>query len=314
MYMVLILCPVPTMRSVYAGVIVSMMCMSGLGYLIYVRYFQRMVRMIVTLVQWKGGVGKSTLAVHLAAYLDAVLVDLEPWGGATVWWAGRHAAELWQRPGPAPVLHALARGEPPRPRRGAAGRPLLVPSHEGLLALTDGSSNGAVAWAWNSEGRPTLLVPTPDGPRPLAQALRTAIPVWAKTWGRDVVIDTPAGFGPLADGATAAADVVICPVTLDQWAVPALRRFMAAYRDRVKAGLIVPNRVRARRTDNIWAELLTDPHIVEPPFHLGPPVAESEVLHTAPRPLGQRKQRSAAHEAALSDLGAIAERARVLAS
>lgn len=269
--------------------------------------------MILTLVQWKGGVGKSTLSVHLAAYLGAVLIDLEPWGGATVWWGGRHAAELWQRPGPAPVLQALARGAVPRPRRGSAGRPLLVPSHEGLLALTDGSSASTAAWAWNADGRPTLLVPTPAGPRPLAEALREALPAWARAWGRDVVVDTPAGFGPLADGATAAADVVACPVTLDQWAVPALRRFMNAYRPRVRAGLIIPNRVRARRTDNAWAELLTDDSIIEPPFHLGPPVAESEVLHTAARPLGQRSLRSAAHEAALADIAAVAERAKAIA-
>jgi cellulose biosynthesis protein BcsQ len=268
---------------------------------------------ILTLVQWKGGVGKSTLSVHLAAYLDAVLVDLEPWGGATVWWGGRHAAGLWQRPGPAPVLHALAKGTVPRARRGSAGRPPLVPSHEGLLALTDGSA-GTTTWAWNSEGRPTLLVTTPDGPRPLAEALREALPVWARSWGRDVVVDTPAGFGPLADGATAAADVVACPVTLDQWAVPALRRFMNAYRSRVRAGLIIPNRVRPRRTDNAWAQLLTDDTVIEPPFQLAPPVAESEVLHSAARPLGQRAQRSAAHEAALADIAAVAERARALAS
>lgn len=267
---------------------------------------------ILTLVQWKGGVGKSTLSVHLAAHLDAVLVDLEPWGGATVWWGGRHAAELWQRPGPAPVLQALARGTVPRPRRGSAGRPALVPSHEGLLALNDGSSDAAT-WAWDTDGRPTLLVTTPEGPRPLAEALREALPRWATSWDRDVVVDTPAGFGPLADGAAAAADVVACPVTLDQWAVPALRRFMNAYRPRVRAGLIIPNRVRPRRTDNTWAELLTDDTVIEAPFELGPPVAESEVLHTAPRPLGQRSQRSAAHEAALADIAAVAERARALA-
>ena len=270
--------------------------------------------MILTLVQWKGGVGKSTLSVHLAAHLGAVLVDLEPWGGATVWWAGRRAAELWQRPGPAPVLQALARGVVPRPRKGTGGRPMLVPSHEGLLALTDGSTATTAVWAWNAEGHPTLLVPTPAGPRPLAAALREALPMWARSWGRDVVVDTPAGFGPLADGATAAADVVVCPVTLDQWAVPALRRFMSAYRPRVRAGLIVPNRVRPRRTDNVWAELLTDDSIIEPPFELGPPVAESEVLHTASRPLGQRTQRSAARQSALADIAAIADRVKGMAS
>ena len=129
---------------------------------------------IITMVQWKGGVGKSTLAVHIAASLGAVLVDLEPWGGATAWWAGSHATELWQAPGRAPVLSALESGRPPRARKGAAGRPLLVPSHQQLLSLTDGVAGGVAAWVWTAEGVPTLMVPTSNGPRPLADALREA--------------------------------------------------------------------------------------------------------------------------------------------
>src|SRR5205823_4365105 len=144
------------------------------------------------------------------------------WGGATAWWAGSRANELWQAAGPAPVLRALEVGRPPRPRRGEAGRPSLVPSHEQLLALTGGVAEGVAAWAWTADGRPTLMVPTAEGPRPLGEALRVAIPQWAQAWGLHVVVDTPAGFGPLADGAIAAADVVVLPVSMDQWAVPAL--------------------------------------------------------------------------------------------
>jgi hypothetical protein len=90
------------------------------------------------------------------------------------------------------------------------------------------------------------MVPTADGPRPFATALREAIPAWAQEWGCHVVADTPAGFGPLADGAMAAADVVVLPVTLDQWGVLGLRRFMRAYAPRIRRGLVVPNRVRQR--------------------------------------------------------------------
>src|SRR5512135_2482901 len=101
---------------------------------------------VFTMVQWKGGVGKSTLAVHIAASLGAVLVDLEPWGGATAWWAGARATELWQASGHAPVLQALERGRAPRPRKGEAGRPPLVPSHQELLSLTDGVAAGRARW------------------------------------------------------------------------------------------------------------------------------------------------------------------------
>ena len=263
----------------------------------------------MAMVQWKGGVGKSTLAVHLAAALDAVLVDLEPWGGATAWWAGPHAASLWQAPGPAPVLRALARGVTPRPRVGRAGRPALVPSHEQLLALTDGTAPELSTWAWGANGSPTLLVATAGGPRPIADALRDALPTWEKSWNRHVLVDTPAGFGPLADGAVAAADVALLPVTLDQWAVPALRKFMRSYAPRVRHGLVIPNRVRSRRNDDMWAQLLLSQDVVEPPFVVGPPVEESEILHVSSRPLTSGPKPGSARTAMLEQIDAVAQRA-----
>jgi chromosome partitioning protein len=253
--------------------------------------------MVCTLVQWKGGVGKSTLAIHMAAALDAVLVDLEPWGGATAWWAGPRAAALWQAPGRAPLLRALSDGSVPRPRRGSAGRPRLVPSHEQLLGLGEGA-----------------IVATAEGPRPLAEAIRQALPRWAEAWGCHVVVDTPAGFGPLADGAVAAADVVVLPVTLDQWAVPALRKFMASYAGRVRCGLVVPNRVRRRLEDRRWAELVTADGLIPAPFVLGPPVAESEVLHAARRPLTAGPVPSPARGAAIAEIDALARRTLELAA
>jgi chromosome partitioning protein len=253
--------------------------------------------MVCTLVQWKGGVGKSTLAIHLAASLDAVLIDLEPWGGATAWWAGPRAAAIWQAPGRAPLLRALSDGSVPRPRRGAAGRPRLLASHEQLLGLGEGA-----------------VVATAAGATPLGEAIRQAIPRWAEAWGGHVVIDTPAGFGPLSDGAVAAADVVMLPVTLDQWAVPALRKFMASYAGRVRSGLVVPNRVRRRVEDRRWARLVTADGLIPPPFVLGPPVAESEVLHAARRPLTAGGAPSPARGAALEQIDALARRALELAA
>ncbi len=264
---------------------------------------------IITMVQWKGGVGKSTLAVHIAVALGAVLIDLEPWGGATAWWGGTHANELWQAPGPAPVLRALERGKAPRPRQGASGRPQLVPSHEQLLALTDGAAGGVAAWAWSAEGLPTLMVPTSQGPRPLSEALRVAIRAWADEWGKHVVVDTPAGFGPLADGGIAAADVVVLPVTPDQWSVPALRKFMRSYGPRIRHGLVIPNRVRSRAEDDAWAGVMTSEGVIEPPFVLGPPVQESEILHGTRRPLTAGPSPGKARATALEQIAAAAQRA-----
>ncbi len=257
--------------------------------------------MIISYVQWKGGVGKSTLAVLTAALMDAVLVDLEPWAGATTWWAGRDAARIWQAPGGSPILGALAKARPPKPRRGKAGRPDLIPSHEELLGLSSGDLPNTTTWAWSSSGKPTLLVSTPMGPQPLAESLGTSIKVWAKDWGRDVVIDTPGGFGPLQDAALAACDVAVLPVMLDQWSMPALRKMMETYRH-ISRGLVVPNRVRQRREDNNWSEIIMDPSVILKPFSLAPPVAESELIHVATRPLNSARVPGAIRAQALGQL------------
>jgi cellulose biosynthesis protein BcsQ len=273
---------------------------------------------VIVMAAWKGGQGKSTLATHIASLLDAVLVDLEPWGAATGWWAGRHASTLWQSPDGSAVLRGLATGKAPRPRRGEGGRPRLVPSHEQLLQLGHGVSNGSTAtsaWAWTADGQPALMVPTSDGPRPLAQALAAALPRWADEWGAPVIVDTPAGFSALGDGAIAAADVVVVPVTPDQWSVPALDKFMAAYRSSIPAGLVIPNRVRTRRvSDETWSDVLGSPGVVSPPFVLGPAVLEAEVLHVAARPIHSGPVAGGTREAAIQQLEAVAGAALQLAT
>jgi cellulose biosynthesis protein BcsQ len=273
---------------------------------------------VIVMAAWKGGQGKSTLATHIASLLDGVLVDLEPWGAATGWWAGRHATTLWQGSEGSPVLRALATGKAPRLRRGEAGRPRLVPSHEQLLQLGHGVSNGASttsAWAWTAEGQPALMVPTAEGPRPLAHALASALPRWAEEWSCPVIVDTPAGFSALGDGAIAAADVVVIPVTPDMWSVPALDKFMAAYRDAIPAGLVVPNRIRTRRvSDETWGDVLASPGVVSPPFVLGPPVMEAEVLHVASRPIHSGPVAGETRETAIRQLEAVAAAALQLAT
>lgn len=273
---------------------------------------------VLVFAAWKGGQGKSTLATHVASLVDGILIDLEPWGAATGWWAGRHAATLWQSSDGAAVLRALATGRPPRVRRGEAGRPRLVPSHEQLLQLGHGVTNGSTstsAWAWTAEGHPALMVPTADGPRQLSQALAEALPRWAAEWGCPLIVDTPAGFSALGDGAIAAADVVVVPVTPDMWSVPALEKFMAAYRAVIPTGLVVPNRVRTRRvSDETWSDVLAAPGVVTAPFVLGPPVMESEVLHVAGRPIHSGVAAGETREAAIRQIEQVASQALQLAA
>jgi cellulose biosynthesis protein BcsQ len=273
---------------------------------------------VIVFAHWKGGVGKSTLSTQVASALGGVLIDLEPWGAATTWWAGSHATALWQSPDGSPILRAIATGKAPRPRRGEAGRPWLVPSHEELLALGHGESNSATAtsaWAWTAEGQPALMVPTSRGPRQLAHILADSLREWAEEWRTAVVVDTAAGFSPLGDGAIAAADVLVVPVTPDQWAVPALVKFMAAYKDKIRAGLVVPNRVRSNRlSDERWSDHLEGEGVLRPPFVLGPPVVDSELLHTAFRPLRSGPVPGAAREDVIRQIELVAEAAMQLVS
>ena len=266
-------------------------------------------------VSFKGGVGKSTLAVHLAASLEAVLVDFEPWGSATTWWAGAQTQRIWRAAGQAPILRALEKGMAPRPRRGAAGRPQLVPSHEQLLRLTDGADGGIASWAWDSQtAQPAVLVKTADGVRRIDDALAEALPRWAQSWNAHVVVDTPGGFSPLADAALAAADCVIVPFTLDPWSFPALSKFLAMYAPRVRSGLVVPNRVRDRVREDPYVAVLQEPGFIPPPFVLGPPVSESDILRFIERPLTAGGDPGRARRDAIAQIDAVAQRAQELAA
>ncbi len=178
--------------------------------------------------------------------------------------------------------------------------------------MFDSAPTEAAPWAWTPEGQ--LVVPTPAGPRRLSDAIRDGLRQWAAAWDCHVVVDTPGGHGPLADGAAAAADVVILPITLDQWSVPALWKFMATYAARVRCGLVVPNRVRDRVSDGQWAELLTSEGVIRPPFRLGPAVQEGELLHSASRPLTSGPTPGACRAAVLDQIAAVAAAAEAAAA
>jgi chromosome partitioning protein len=208
---------------------------------------------IVTVASNKGGVGKSTIAMHLAGALDAPLVDLD-WevGGSSNMWG--HDPRRSQR---AALLDAFERGpdaKAPRLRR-HHDRPPLAATHKDLGA------------AQLDEGLVTDCVLS-----------------WAHQWGSEwIVIDTHPGLNTLRTGAIAASDLVLVPVLLSQHEVDALEDFLA---DDLRgySTLVVVNRVpsSAART-NLATRVLAQ---------AGPHVAIGPVLREY-RWLPRRRLRSA---------------------
>jgi chromosome partitioning protein len=149
----------------------------------------RPVSKIITVAAYKGGVGKTTLALELAYVLNAPLVDFE-WdsGGASRRWGYRH-----ERSTTRPLLDALDHARTPKPLVGHR-KADLVPGHPDLSHADLTAENVA-----------------------------TALGKWAAEWGRPwVVVDThPGGFAPTL-GAMAAADVVVVPTPLRSGELDAL--------------------------------------------------------------------------------------------
>ncbi len=169
---------------------------------------------------YKGGVGKTTLALELAYLLDAPLVDLD-WdkGGATKRW-GYVPTES------SPLLDALERGKTPRLRKGR-GKADLVAGDRDLEANQ----------------------PAPDD---MADALRR----WAADWGRPyVVVDTHPGGVPSTLGAMAAASVIVTPTILAIGELDGLEGLVEELGDYPL--LVVPNRV-PRTPDRRLLERLKD--------------------------------------------------------
>lgn len=152
------------------------------------------VSKIITVAAYKGGVGKTTLALELAYVLNAPLVDFE-WdsGGASRRWGYRH-----ERSTTRPLLDALANARTPKPLIGHR-KTDLVPGHPDL-SHTDLS----------------------------AEDVATALCKWAAEWGRPwVVVDThPGGIAPTL-GAMAAADIIVIPTPLRAGELDALDGMLA---------------------------------------------------------------------------------------
>lgn len=170
-----------------------------------------MKQTIIAVINQKGGVGKTTTAVNLAAQLasarsSVLLVDLDPQGNATSGLGIPREAE--------PTTYELILGQTTLDR---AVRPA---GREGLY-IVPANPNLAAA--------EIELVPMMQ--RELA--LRTALQTAAYTY---VIIDCPPALGLLTINALSAADAIIMPVQAEYYALEGLGQLLATVQ-RVKQAL-----------------------------------------------------------------------------
>jgi chromosome partitioning protein len=227
--------------------------------------------MIVAAFNPKGGVGKTTTAVNVAALLagmgrSVVLVDLEADMNASI--------SLGVRPGDASpsisdaLLHHRRSVAPVRPVKGVPNLHLIT----GDPALAQIES--ALRHVRQPEQRLADVV------RPLVNRFDT------------VVLDAPAGFGVLAQGVLLAADHCIVPVRAEYLSLESLAHFLRWYRDRrgtrkgiaQLAGILltrvdyrrqatreIVDILRAHNRRGVFrAEIASDPRAAEAPSHGAP--------------------------------------------
>lgn len=194
---------------------------------------------IVVVISNKGGVGKSTFAVEIAAVLGAVLVDCD-------WDAGNATSAICSGPRNDPrLLDALLTDRVPRPLR-LPGRPLLIP------------------------GNPNLAANEYD-----ASVVADRLTSWASAYGQPLVVDTHPGATSLTYAALAAANAVLVPVPLRQVELVALGPFLEEFASEYPL-ILAPNMVPAHppRRQLEQLEALAERHRVP----VAPPVSEHRWL------------------------------------
>ncbi len=175
---------------------------------------------VVAVANLKGGVGKTTTAVHLAAGLarssrPAVLVDLDSQGSATA-----HLVDpALSGPG---ILRVVA-------REATLAEALRPTGTDGLRILPWSGVPEAREGNW--EEAPL----DPDALRSILHSIRDPEPGY-------VVVDTPPHVGPRTVSALAAADAVIVPVNCEYLPILGLKQFNEAL-GRIRNRLRLPIRV-----------------------------------------------------------------------
>lgn len=200
--------------------------------------------MIITVANWKGGVGKTTLAIAIADAFVAVrearvsLVDLDPQSTASqallgeVVFEDRHNRD-WNLYG---LLKSRIEVKKPNIRR--AKSPAKTPrGSKPSLPPLNAFRMDSLHFVRAQNGADLSLYPNSpklwdleadelgdDGGLALTKMINMVLKEEAKT-GRIVIVDCPPGHSVCTLAAIRSSDIILCPMTLDRFAFWAKRLF-----------------------------------------------------------------------------------------